>query len=66
MVVAPGFRSSGLGAVLMTAIEAEARARRMKWIFLESGMNNRRAHHFFERNGFSQISCVFVKPLADV
>lgn len=63
MAVEPEFRSHGLGERMCAAIEEEALRRRVNWIFLESGKNNGRAHHFFERQGFSEISHVFAKKL---
>jgi hypothetical protein len=35
----------------------------MKWLFLESGLNNASAHRFFERAGYQAISKVFAKQL---
>jgi ribosomal protein S18 acetylase RimI-like enzyme len=63
MAVDPTVRSSGLGHALITEIENAVRARNVDWIFLESGKNNLRAHGFFERNGFAEISHVFGKKL---
>jgi len=64
LAVAPAHRSTGLGARMTALVEAEARERKMKWLFLESGKNNVRAHAFFERHGFKEISHVFAKKLA--
>ncbi|MDG2532422.1 GNAT family N-acetyltransferase [Sphingomonas sp. HITSZ_GF] len=61
--VAPGQRSTGLGAHMLAAIECEARRRGMAWIFLESGKDNLRAHGFFERHGFKELSHVFARRL---
>lgn len=63
MAVSKALRSTGLGGTLMGVIETAARERGMKWLFLESGLHNERAHAFFERAGFSVISKVFSKPL---
>ncbi|HVY90040.1 MAG TPA: GNAT family N-acetyltransferase [Hyphomonadaceae bacterium] len=57
-------RSSGLGARMMAFIEAEAARRGCRWLFLESGRRNTRAHAFFERHGFEEFSHVFLKPVA--
>lgn len=65
MSVAPTARSSGIGAAMIAELEAEARRRDMRWLFLESGRDNLRAHGFFQRHGFSEISHVFAKPLDD-
>jgi ribosomal protein S18 acetylase RimI-like enzyme len=62
MAVEPALRSQRLGARLLQFVEAEAARRGAMWIFLESGKNNRRAHSFFERQGFGEVSRVFMKP----
>ncbi|HOY76586.1 MAG TPA: GNAT family N-acetyltransferase [Hyphomonadaceae bacterium] len=56
-------RSSGLGQKMMLWIEDEAAKRQCRWLFLESGKNNLRAHSFFERHGFREMSHVFIKPV---
>jgi ribosomal protein S18 acetylase RimI-like enzyme len=61
--VDPAQRSTGLGARMVEAIVAEARQRAMQWIFLESGKDNLRAHDFFERHGFHELSQVFARRL---
>lgn len=61
MAVEPALRSSGVGATLLAFVEAEARRRGAKWVFLESGKHNHRAHAFFERHGFGEVSHVFMK-----
>ncbi|HVI99715.1 MAG TPA: GNAT family N-acetyltransferase [Sphingomonas sp.] len=61
--IEPAQRSSGLGARMVAEIEREARRRGMQWIFLESGKDNHRAHAFFERHAFHEISHVFGKAL---
>lgn len=62
--IQPARRSAGLGARMVAEIECEARRRDMQWIFLESGKDNLRAHAFFERHAFHEISHVFGKALA--
>ncbi|MBN8839257.1 MAG: GNAT family N-acetyltransferase [Sphingomonadales bacterium] len=54
-------RSLGIGEGLLTEIEARVTARGVEWLFLESGVQNNRAHRFFERHGFSTVSHVFAK-----
>ena len=61
MAVEPALRSSGIGAKLLAFVEDEARRRGAKWLFLESGKDNHRAHAFFERHGFGEVSHVFMK-----
>lgn len=64
LAVEPSLRSQGLGARMVEFVEHEARARRAAWLFLESGKDNRRAHEFFGRAGFREVSHVFAKRLA--
>jgi GNAT superfamily N-acetyltransferase len=64
LAVEPSLRSKGLGARMVEFVEREVRARNAVWLFLESGKHNRRAHEFFERAGFQEISHVFAKRLA--
>ena len=61
MAVEPALRSSGVGAELLAFVEAEARRRGAKWMFLESGKDNHRGHAFFARHGFGEVSHVFAK-----
>lgn len=63
MAVKKSARSHGLGGALVAAIETEVKARGMRWLFLESGLHNERAHDFFEREGFDVVSKVFMKAV---
>lgn len=63
IAIEPAARSAGAGQALIDFIEAEAKSRGMKWVFLESGLRNAGAHHFFERTGYEPISKVFAKRL---
>lgn len=63
LAVEPALRSKGLGAEMVSFVEREVRARGARWLFLESGKDNRRAHAFFERAGFHEVSHVFAKRL---
>lgn len=63
LIVTQEQRSSGIGKVVMDWITAEATARNIGRLFLESGVNNQRAHHFFEREGFQATSLVMVRFL---
>lgn len=56
-------RSAGLGGEMMAFIEVEAARRKCRWLFLESGRRNLRAHAFFTRHGFEEFSHVFIKPV---
>lgn len=63
VIVDPHARRSGVGAALVAFVEAEARARGLGWVFLESGLRNDRAHAFFTRAGYGPVSKVFAKKL---
>lgn len=63
LAVPPALRSSGLGGRMVEFVEAEARKRGCRWLFLESGKHNHRAHAFFARHGFEEISHVFAKRI---
>ncbi len=63
MAVSPHLRSTGLGSRMFEFLLAEAKARGMAWVFLESGKDNHRAHEFFIRNGMTEVSHVFGKRL---
>jgi GNAT superfamily N-acetyltransferase len=65
LAVEPLLRSKGLGTQMVEFVEREVRARKARWLFLESGKNNHRAHAFFERTGFEEVSHVFAKRLTD-
>jgi GNAT superfamily N-acetyltransferase len=56
-------RSGGIGGELIDFIETEARRLGFQWAFLESGLDNHRAHALFERNDYRPVSTVFCKPL---
>jgi GNAT superfamily N-acetyltransferase len=63
VAIEPAARGAGAGQAIVQFIEAEAKARGMKWLFLESGLNNANAHRFFERAGYEPVSKVFAKQL---
>lgn len=63
LVVDPACRSKGYGQILMDWIAAECRARNITRIFLESGIENHRAHDFFKQDGFQPVSVVMMKTL---
>lgn len=63
IAIDPAARSAGAGQAMVRFIETEASARGMKWLFLESGLNNDGAHRFFERAGYAPVSKVFAKRL---
>lgn len=61
MMVDPAARSHGYGSLFMRWIEGEAAARGIRRLFLESGITNDHAHHFFEREGFKKVSVVMMR-----
>ncbi|WP_326525197.1 GNAT family N-acetyltransferase [Sphingomonas sp.] len=64
MAVDPARRSQRIGSRLLEEVERRVRERGgVQWIFLESGLGNTRAHHFFERHGFATTSHVFSKTI---
>lgn len=63
LIVAPSERGKGIGTTVIEWIAAEARERRIRRLFLESGVHNESAHHFFERSGFKACSVVMLRSL---
>ncbi|HEY4165661.1 MAG TPA: GNAT family N-acetyltransferase [Reyranella sp.] len=63
LIVSPGARGRGVGKAMLDWIAEEARARGVRRLFLESGIDNERAHDFFEREGFRPTSVVMMKSL---
>jgi GNAT superfamily N-acetyltransferase len=63
LIVAPAMRGQGVGKAVLDWIAVEARAQGIRRLFLESGITNRRAHDFFEREGFRSVSMVMMKSL---
>jgi len=63
LIVIPSMRSQGIGKAVLDWIAAEARTRNIRRLFLESGVQNERAHHFFEHEGFQTVSVVMMRSL---
>jgi len=63
LVVEPNRRSTGIGKAVMDWIAAEALARDIHRLMLESGLRNKRAHEFFAREGFITCSKVMMREL---
>jgi GNAT superfamily N-acetyltransferase len=63
MMVAPNSRRHGVGHAFMEWISDESLKRGIKRIFLESGITNEHAHHFFDKAGFNKVSVVMMKTL---
>lgn len=53
--VVKGAQGRGLGAALMTAVYAEAVARRKSWIWLSVWEHNERAQSFYRKYGFERV-----------
>lgn len=63
LAVDPAFRSGGTGARMLERVEHAAGERGIGWLFMESGIDNHRAHGFFRRHGYAETSHVFAKRL---
>lgn len=63
IVIDANLRGEGLGSHYMAWVEGECRKRSIGRLFLESGLHNDQAHHFFERQGFATTSVVMMKEL---
>lgn len=63
LVTASDARSRGLGARMLAAIAAEARARGLRTVVLDSNLQNGRAHRFYFRQGFAIRSFRFALSL---
>jgi GNAT superfamily N-acetyltransferase len=63
VVVAREARGAGLGTAYLQWLESVASELGVKRIFLESGLGNDKAHHFFEHAGFRQCSMVMMKTI---
>ncbi len=63
IVIDKNRRGHQLGQKFLDWIFAQAREAGVRRFFLESGKDNHDAHHFFERNGFRQVSVVMMNEL---
>ena len=63
LVVGASFRGSGAGRQLFDWVCAELRLRGIARLFLESGIDNRDAHRFFEARGCTPVSVTMLKEL---
>jgi N-acetylglutamate synthase-like GNAT family acetyltransferase len=63
IVVDSSKRDKGIGQQMLDWIFARAKEEGIARAFLESGKENHDAHHFFERNGFRQVSIVMMADL---
>jgi len=58
------YQSKGIGREALHKIEKYLRKKDIKIIILESGIINEKAHLFFEKNGYTEISLVYSKSLS--
>jgi N-acetylglutamate synthase-like GNAT family acetyltransferase len=58
------FQGKGTGTEVLHKIEEYLKKKHIGMILLESGIRNKGAHEFFEKNGFTQISVEFAKRLS--
>lgn len=63
LVVSPGARGKGVGTLLMEAMEKFFRARKCGVIQVECFGPNRKAHAFYEKQGFADRLHVLLKKL---
>jgi GNAT superfamily N-acetyltransferase len=63
LIVDPAYRGKKIGRAMIKWIGDEAKKRKIKRLFLESGKHNERAHHFFHEVGFEVCSLVMMKSL---
>lgn len=63
IVVDPDARGSGVGSALLSWIEKALKESGIERVFLESGIQNTKAHQFFARHGFDKISVNMLKDL---
>ena len=59
MAVAPDARGKRIGEQLLEKAVENFRERGIRNCYLESGVNNHSAHHFFQKHGFAQVSDIF-------
>jgi len=63
IIVDASFRGQKIGESMLKWIETEIKLWGAKFIFLETGLQNKSAHHFFENRGFKATSVVMVKNI---
>ena len=64
LAVASAARGLGIGAQLVEAVERWAASRGAREVVVNSGLQRRDAHAFYERCGYSRTGFRFVKPLS--
>ena len=63
LLVKSDLRNLNVGSDLLSWIEKQLREEKVAMLFLESGINNERAHSFFLREGFSPVSINMMKAI---
>lgn len=65
LVVTDQMRKMGLGSQLLDKLFEVYKDMGIKDVYLESGINNHDAHHFFKNKGFKKISSIFRLTIND-
>ncbi|QOP41732.1 GNAT family N-acetyltransferase [Sulfurimonas marina] len=63
LVTDEAFRSQGYGVMMLDYLKDYAKMGACENLVLSSGIEKEDAHRFYEKNGFSKKSFVFVKPI---
>jgi len=63
ILVSKSLRNRGAGNSMISWISEEMRRENIKFLFLESGIQNTQAHQFFKRRGFHPVSINMMKAL---
>lgn len=63
VVVHPDYRSCGLGQWLVEFLEKRARAENCAYLMLDAYSDNKKAHRFYEREGFKLTGFHFMKKV---
>jgi len=64
LVVLPGHRSKGYGARLLSWLKERAAMEGCEQLHLDSGIQRKEAHRFYEREGMTMASLHFVEKIA--
>lgn len=63
LIISSQARGMGIGSQFIDWIEHEMKIKGINHLFLESGIQNQSAHHFFEKKGFTPVSVTMMKKL---
>ncbi|MDR2424009.1 MAG: GNAT family N-acetyltransferase [Prevotellaceae bacterium] len=63
IMIAKNVQGKGIGAEALRLIDAYLQSKNFGILLLESGVANKDAHEFFEKNGFVQVSVEYAKLL---